>query len=49
MAIVSADGSIAASGHSVVELAADGRIDRVLAFWGPQPAIPDDWPARLSV
>ena len=48
MAIVSADGSIAASGHSVVELASDGRIERVLAFWGPQPAIPDDWPARLS-
>ena len=48
MAIVSADGSIAAGGHSVVELASDGRIDRVLAFWGPQSAIPDDWPARLS-
>ena len=49
MALVSADGSVLASGHSVVELAADGRIDRVLAFWGPQPPIPDEWPARLSV
>ena len=49
MAIVSPGGSILASGHSVAELAADGRIDRVLAFWGPQPAIPDDWPARLSL
>lgn len=47
-AIVSADGSVLASGHSVVELATDGRINRVLAFWGPQPAIPDDRPARLS-
>ena len=49
MAIVSVDESILASGHSVVELATDGRIDRVLALWGPQPAIPDDWPVRLSV
>ena len=49
MALVSADGSVLANGHSVVEQAADGRIDRVLAFWGPQPPIPDDWPARLSV
>ena len=49
MAVVGADESILASGHSVVELATDGRIDRVLAFWGPQPAIPDDWPVRLSV
>ena len=40
-AIVSADGSILASGHSVVELAADGRIQRVLAFWGPPSAIPE--------
>lgn len=48
-AIVGADGAILASGHSVVELATDGRIDRVLAFWGPQPPIPNDWPARLSV
>ena len=49
MAMVSADESIRASGHSVVELAVDGRIDRVLAFWGPPPAIPEDWPVRLSV
>ena len=48
-AIVSADGSILASGHSVVELAGDGRIQRVLAFWGPAPAIPESWPERLSV
>ena len=41
MAIVSADGSILASGHSVVELAADGRIQRVVAFWGPPSAIPE--------
>ncbi len=48
MAIVGPNGEIAASGHSVVELTADGRIDRVLAFWGPQPPVPDDWPVRLA-
>ena len=48
MAIVSPGGSILANGHSVVELAADGRINRVLAFWGPQPPTPNDWPAHLS-
>ena len=48
-AIVGADGSILASGYSVMELAADGRIQRVLAFWGPAPAIPQSWPERLSV
>jgi hypothetical protein len=48
-AIVGADGSVLASGHSVVELAEDGRIHRVLAFWGPQPALPESWPARHSV
>ncbi len=40
-AILSADSTILASGHSVVELAADGRIQRVLAFWGPPSAIPE--------
>ncbi len=49
MAIVGADGAVMASGHSVAKLSADGRIERVLAFWGPQPPIPDDWPARLSL
>ena len=48
-AIVSSDGSILASGHSVVELAQDGRISRVLAFWGPQPPLPESWPAHHSV
>lgn len=48
-AIVGPDGSVLASGHSVVELATDGRIRRILAFWGPQPPIPEAWPVHLSV
>ena len=48
-AIVGSDGSVLASGHSVVEMAHDGRIRRVLAFWGPQVALPESWPKHLSV
>ena len=48
-AIVAPSGSTLASGHSVVELAQDGRISRVLAFWGPQVALPESWPKHLSV
>ena len=48
-AIVASSGSVLASGHSVVELAQDGRISRVLAFWGPQVALPESWPKHLSV
>ena len=46
--IVSADGSVLASGHAVVELAQDGRISRVLAFWGSQNPLPESWPAQHS-
>ena len=48
-AIVGSDGSVLASGHSVVELAPDGRISRVLAFWGPPPPLPESWPTHHSV
>ena len=48
-AIVGSGGSVLARGHSAVELAQDGRISRVLAFWGPQPPLPDSWPTHLSV
>jgi hypothetical protein len=47
-AIVNSEGSILASGHSVAELPPDGRISRVLAFWGPPPALPETWPRLLS-
>ena len=48
-AIVDAAGSVLASGHSVVELAPDGRIKKVLAFWGPPPRLPASWPSALLV
>jgi hypothetical protein len=48
-AIIATEGSVRASGHSVVELAQDGRIQRVQAFWGPPPPLPKSWPARHSV
>jgi hypothetical protein len=49
MAIVDPDGRVCASGHSVVELALDGRIQRVLAFWGEHPSLPQSWPPEFTV
>ena len=48
-AIVRADDSVLASGHTVVELAPDGRICRVLPFWEALPPLPDSWPGSLAV
>ena len=48
-ALINSSGSVLASGHSVVELEPGGRISRVLAFWGPHPALPEVWPTHLSV
>ena len=47
-AIVGPEDQVRASGHSVVELASDGRILRVLAFWGPAPSLPDTWPQSFQ-
>ena len=47
-AIVAPDGSVAAIGQSVIELAQDGRIYRVLPFWEALPPIPDSWPRHLA-
>lgn len=47
-AIVGADGQVRAAGHSVAELAEDGRIERVLAFWGTHPSLPEAWPRRFT-
>lgn len=48
-AIVGADGSVLVDGHSVVELAQDGRICRVVAFWEALPPLPESWPEHLGV
>ena len=48
-AIVGPDGSVSASGQSVIELAEDGRIYRVIPFWDALPPIPESWPQHLAV
>jgi hypothetical protein len=48
-AIVGSDGSVSASGQSVIELAEDGRMCRVIPFWEALPPIPDSWPQHLAV
>ena len=47
-AIVGADDTVLASGHTVVELAPDGRIRRVLPFWEALPPLPDSWPRQFA-
>ena len=47
-AIIGPDGSVAASGEAVIELAQDGRISRVLPFWEALPPIPESWPRDLA-
>jgi hypothetical protein len=47
-AIVDAQGQVRARGQAFVELAADGRIRRVVPFWDELPPLPQDWPARLA-
>lgn len=46
--IVDRRGAVMASGHAVVELAADGRIYRVIPFWETLPPLPDAWPEHLA-
>ena len=47
-AIVRTDGSAVTTGHSIIELAQDGRINRVLPFWEALPPIPASWPRHLA-
>ena len=47
-AIVGPDGSVAARGQAVIELAPDGRISRVLPFWEALPPVPESWPRHLA-
>lgn len=47
-AIVGPDGAPRAVGESMVELARDGRIRRVVPWWEPPPPLPPDWPGHLG-
>ena len=47
-AIIGPDGAVRAWGEALIELAPDGRIQRVIPFWDALPALPADWPAELA-
>jgi hypothetical protein len=47
-AIVGPDGAVCALGEAVIELAPDGRIQRVLPFWEQLPSLPESWPRELA-
>jgi len=47
-AIIGPDGTVRARGEAVVELASDGRIQRVLPYWEPLPPLPASWPHELA-
>ena len=47
-AIVGIEGAARAIGEAVVELAPDGRIQRVLPFWEALPPLPASWPRELA-
>jgi hypothetical protein len=42
------EGAPVYEGLDVGELAADGRLQRIIGFFGPPPPIPDDWPDHLA-
>jgi len=49
-AIVGPDGSVIARSESVMEIADDGRIHRVVPLWEMElPPLPDGWPEHLAV
>jgi hypothetical protein len=47
-ALIGSDGTVRASGRSVIEFADDGRIQRVLPLWEALPALPADWPEQFA-
>jgi len=49
-AIVRLDGSVVARGETVMEIAQDGRICRVVPLWEMDlPPLPSGWPEHLAV
>lgn len=47
-ALIGPDGTVRASGRSVIEFADDGRIQRVLPLWEALPPLPAGWPAQFA-
>src|SRR5438552_711912 len=48
VAIIGADGSVAAKGDAVAEFAQSGQVSRVLPFWESLPPVPESWPRHLG-
>jgi GNAT superfamily N-acetyltransferase len=48
VAVKAADGAIAESGVDLAELAPDGRLARIVSFWGALPALPAPTAARAG-
>jgi hypothetical protein len=49
IAMLDPAGKVVSEGEDVVEFAADGRISRVLTFWGALPCVPAAWPRELTL
>ena len=47
VALVDPAGAVVAEGEDVVELGVDGRLVKVLTFWGAVPPVPAQWPDAL--
>jgi len=47
-AIIGSDGETRAVGRSVIELASDGRIQRVLPLWEELPPLPAGWSPHFA-
>ena len=49
-AFIGPEGTVVARGESIVEVAADGRIQTVVPFWELKlPAVPESWPRQWAV
>ena len=46
--IMGPDQSVRARGEALVELAPDGRIQRIIPFWEALPPLPVSWPRELA-
>ena len=48
-AILGPKGEMRARGDALIELAPDGRIQRVIPFWEALPPLPAAWPSEFAV
>jgi hypothetical protein len=48
-AILGPQGEMRATGEALIELAPDGRIQRVIPFWEALPPLPIAWPSKFAM